>query len=902
MTSFQKLNEELKRHKLGSYIPIFDQLEGTPYFLIDGNKLGFMYICNPSPGVYENQKDILSELYKMDFPVNSVCQVTFSGLPDLIMPLSSWASSRGGRMTGKDKEKADLLNAYQLDYFIRSQYEPLKPHYDQLTLRDFQVWFSFTIPLQNALPTELEHRRIDMLYSEIVSKLKTMGMFPHPASAENWLYCMDKLLNPGKNTRWAEGNIEFNTLRHLNEQVDVPGRKYTIEHDYFSSTTNNSDKSENRYFKQLSVRKFPEYVNFGCMYELVVNWMHGRKTVYNPFMINFTVVFADHNKLKSENVRYKAITNKQASIPIVLTFCPRLRDMDNDYMSITKELEDGAKLLLGYLTFTVMGESYEEVCTGAEQMKSFYLESRVNLTDDSYIIFPSLMSMLPMCNDAKTVLELDRFEVMTNSGAAHLTPIFGPWKGNTPNPVINLVSREGQLIGLDIFKTSASYNVVVGATSGAGKSFFSGYLINNYLGAGPRLNELIHYRDAIEHFKSNAYSEFDPDGAQVFVVDVGRSYQGIAEQYSNSQFIDFGKTPTFTLNPFAFLTDITEDASEIAEAFTSNGYHDTQEEASGDTAKDRVAQTIMVLNQLKMMASESGQIDDYQQSIMLSLISEEYNEAKKEGRTGSVTNFAKRCSNFHDQRIKDIGAQLGAWSDGGIYGHRFTDKLPPINFDSRFIVLELEELKGTPHLQTVVLMSIIQAAQHAMFVKRDGRRRLFLLDEAWEYIRPDNANSNGNHANNHFFSSFLEAAWRRFRKTNCAGICITQSFEDYYTSAVGRALTNNSPWKIILKQEKEAIEAMKKNKYFSTSNAEYERMKNIRTEKGVFSELLVRFENVQEICRLYVDRKMELCFTTDSRDRNRLWDIQAKFNCTYGEAIDRLYEEEMREKFGIRVA
>ncbi len=64
------------------------------------------------------------------------------------------------------------------------------------------------------------------------------------------------------------------------------------------------------------------------------------------------------------------------------------------------------------------------------------------------------------------------------------------------------------------------------------------------------------------------------------------------------------------------------------------------------------------------------------------------------------------------QEIKDIGIQLGPWCEGGIYGRRFTTSLPPINFNSRFIVLELEELKPTPHLQWVVLMSIIQ--QHSM--------------------------------------------------------------------------------------------------------------------------------------------------------------------------------------------
>lgn len=120
------------------------------------------------------------------------------------------------------------------------------------------------------------------------------------------------------------------------------------------------------------------------------------------------------------------------------------------------------------------------------------------------------------------------------------------------------------------------------------------------------------------------------------------------------------------------------------------------------------------------MASEKGLIDDYQQSVMLQLIAEEYQESRKSGRTGSITGFALRCKKHEDKRIKDIGEQLGAWCEGGIYGHRFTDTLPPINFDSRFIVLELEELKGTPHLQTVVLMSIIQAAQHAMFIKKMG--------------------------------------------------------------------------------------------------------------------------------------------------------------------------------------
>lgn len=66
----------------------------------------------------------------------------------------------------------------------------------------------------------------------------------------------------------------------------------------------------------------------------------------------------------------------------------------------------------------------------------------------------------------------------------------------------------------------------------------------------------------------------------------------------------------------------------------------------------------MVLNQLKIMASEKGLIDDYQQSVMLQLIAEEYRESRKSGRTGSITGFALRCKKHEDKRIKDIGEQL----------------------------------------------------------------------------------------------------------------------------------------------------------------------------------------------------------------------------------------------------
>lgn len=142
-------------------------------------------------------------------------------------------------------------------------------------------------------------------------------MHPFKVDAENWLYCIDKVVNPGKNSRWAEGFIDVNTMKRLNEQVNVPGRKYTVTENHFSSVTQSDDESEHRYFKQLSVVKFPEYVNFGCMYELVVNWMHGRKTIFSPFMITQTVQFADPLKLsKKTSATKQSLINRQVYLQL----------------------------------------------------------------------------------------------------------------------------------------------------------------------------------------------------------------------------------------------------------------------------------------------------------------------------------------------------------------------------------------------------------------------------------------------------------------------------------------------------------------------------------------------------------------------------------------------------------
>ncbi|MFS7737805.1 hypothetical protein ACJ8BD_30555 [Klebsiella pneumoniae] len=92
----------------------------------------------------------------------------------------------------------------------------------------------------------------------------------------------------------------------------------------------------------------------------------------------------------------------------------------------------------------------------------------------------------------------------------------------------------------------------------------------------------------------------------MIVVDIGRSYQGLIQTVEEAQFIDFGVDATFSLNPFALLVrKYTGD--ESLEGLTGNSGEESKE-------SDIIAQTIMVLNQLKLMASSNGNISSLQES------------------------------------------------------------------------------------------------------------------------------------------------------------------------------------------------------------------------------------------------------------------------------------------------
>jgi len=804
-STLQQRKRELVSHqKFGELIPVLHYYPEEQVFLLDPATLSFMIICQPLNGVSVEMSNLMRSIFTYEYPDDTTMVISTVGTRDMIGVNNNWDALRGGRMEPKDWEFESLLNSLSKDYLVSACQEGLRPGMSTLNARNFEVWYSVTIPISNQVPTDDEMARVVEIKSDLVQKLRSMGGAPLVADNERWLRRMQVLLNPGQNTAWARGKTHVKPSVPLRHQILQPGRMVSIDGD------------------GIVLAGDPKRPDVGG--------------IHNDFMLSLNVHFPNRKKAKNAFDARKIVVTNQESAG-VMRYSDRLRFQFEDIKAINHELEQENHAIINcWVQLALFLDKNGREDADEKAVISYLDKIGYGYAVDRQIAMPLLLETLPLCHgyDPQIRSMLQRQEMFTTKYLETVAPVFGPWKGNSKNPVIVGYSREGQIITIDPFKTNASFNMAIAARSGAGKSVFAGNLVKQLLTTG----------------EPGAVGS--QDGGQVFVIDSGGSYKSLAGQFQSSQYIEFSEQQMFSLDPFVDLSGLLDEEDEVL-----------SDDPSGNTRYVTLAgglKLTMITNQIKLMAAPDGKIDNFQSAAISRILLDMCVSSPEDA---SITFFAERCLAEEDQRIRDIGAQLHDFTRHGKYARLFDRRLAPtIQFDSRLIVCELGQLKAQPHLQTVVLMSVIQQAQDAMFQKDDGRRRAFILDEAWEYIGEGSATSN-----NAFFAEFIEAGWRRFRKTQAMGVCITQQVSDYYSSKTGKAIFANSPWLCTLAQEGPVISRLKTDKLMDAPQFVFNLMESVRTDKGQFSEVLIQYEGIYQVMRLYVDDRSMTIHTTDPEEK-----------------------------------
>jgi conjugal transfer ATP-binding protein TraC len=845
-----KLKQMLKSTGFSELMPVIEYSEEDKLFICDGPAIGCMLICTPSAGSNDEIRNSLSNLYKLDFPAGTSIQASLVSTPDIENSLFGYNAIRGGRMLNSDQEQCEALANTIHNFYRKGTREPINE--SGFRFRSMEFWFTVKVPIKAAVPTDKECDAFNELIRQVMSMLTAFG--PSRANEFDYKRRMNVLLNMYDKDGWRnKAHHEDKEQRSLpiRELLLNPGKRVEVKTSGLSIKDGNDEESQ--FIKSMSITEMPEHLIYGQMLNLVGDWELGHTGLYEPFMLTLNIVYPDQiTERKALNKNRAFITNQARGA--IIQYLDKLRFQKRDYDMINRELDqEGSKLIQYSMQIVIFSETEKKAADFSEVIKGYYSRLNVKLVHDSHFTLPFVLGALPFGMDEVYVEYSKRFNKGTSKAAVFLTPHMGSWTGNTAYPAFMLASRFGQVVNIDFFNSPTNYNIYCAATSGSGKSFFTGYLVNSMLGSGI-------------HKHANPYkSDVNPnDGAQVFIIDVGRSYEGLAAQYEHSKFLVFGKEFKYSMNPFPSITEF--DGKE--------------------------GQANMLRAIIKTMASPSGDISDLQNAEILAVLTTVWRD---KGNQGTITDVANECLNHPDDEMKRIGKQLRPFCEGGIYGDFFGNKYPPVDYNSRLIVCELEELKSDIHLQVVVLMSVMVAIQHAMYLTGSDRRKMLIIDEGWEYLKED-----GNKASMmQFFAEFLETAWRRLRKTNGSGALVTQSVMDGYGSAAGRAIINNSAWLLLMKQNLEAVDRLESEKMYAGSKSDFSLIRSLRTVKpnpGIteeaFSEVFVRYEGQKQVCRLYTDRKLQLILTTNP-DEKAIRKSYMDRGMTLVEATEAMYRDEL---------
>lgn len=762
-------------------IPVLAYSETDGLFLTDDQSLGFCFICQPLPGADEKIQERVTGLLNGEFPAGSTLQFALFRSPDINQQMHAMEDLREGfshpLLTGVLKDRIEFLQEHSIDSV---HMETDSGYFNNGIIQDLKLIVSCKIPIESRRPKASEVVEVSQLMGKLEAALNVTQLMPRKLDARAYIRIVSTILNWGREASWRSGANTYDTDRTINEQLFDPTTQVDVESKQLVLGE--------QFVKVLSAKKLPETYFFGDAMSYIGDTSGGSSAIKENYLVVTNVIYPDAEKLKGQLERKRHFTINQAIGPMT-NFVPVLGDKKQSFDMLHESMKEGSKPIKMSYSVLIFAPTKKRLEAAAISARNLWREHRFELMEDKFIQLPMLINNLPLCTDPKALTDLFRYKTVTAESAAVLVPIFGEWKG-TGTSHLALMSRNGQLMSFSLHDSQTNKNAVIAAESGSGKSFLANELIVSYMS----------------------------EGAQVWVIDAGKSYEKLTELL-DGDFIHFEEGTSVCLNPF-----------ELVES-----YEDEEDALVG-----------IVMN----MASPKGKLSELQEQSLKQTMGKLWD---LHGNKLQIDHIAEACFREDDQRVKDIGQQLYSFTSKGTYGRYFSGQ-NNIDFRNQLTVLELDELQGRTHLRQVVLLQLIYQIQQEIYRGDRDRKKIVLVDEAWDLLKEGEV------------AKFMEHAYRKFRKYGGSVIIATQSINDLYQNDVGQAIAENSATMLLLGQKDETIDSVKKAGYLSFSEGTFRTLKTVHTIKGAYSEIFIKANTGAGIGRLIVSDFQKLLYSTDPGD------------------------------------
>ncbi len=152
---------------------------------------------------------------------------------------------------------------------------------------------------------------------------------------------------------------------------------------------------------------------------------------------------------------------------------------------------------------------------------------------------------------------------------------------------------------------------------------------------------------------------------------------------------------------------------------------------------------------------------------------------------------------MEDEVAKNVSARLEKYVMGSVKG--IFDQQSNVDLDGKITVFTLRELAD--EIRPIVMFMILDYIWTK--VRRDLKRRLLVVDEAWYLMRHEDS------------AKILQGFVKRARKYYLGVTVISQNVDDFLGSAYGKAIVTNSALQMLLKQSTAAINQVADTFYLS---------------------------------------------------------------------------------------
>jgi conjugal transfer ATP-binding protein TraC len=715
-----------QRMKISDYLPYINyDNQQCDYFTLD-NRFGHLYECTAL--VFKSADTIKNfrALVKSQLPRNTVIQVIQHGSPH-IKPIVDRHNALGivnSPIAKRSREEATTM----LYKFTQGDAQLFGNN-----IRNIRLFFAITS--QDPLSEEQ--------LSIFENNLKSLNVRPTNVA-------------PDKLREWLSTFFGYDDNSTLPNTVSplMPIRKQIANAETIIEfyTREKYVDLGNKFGRCITPKFLPYAIDAIEANELLGGYMgqdDDGKQIQGEYLFTFSIFIGKENQEISDKdaqtVKAQKLSRQAAKRIEELRWAETRKDNGEDFVKVIPQLWIFEPTVAKLNQSTTRAKKIWETLEGCEMQIETILQK---------IMF---ISALPfgLYEPEKNLGTIDRHFYIDSQAVATLVPITGDFNG-VGEPVSLFVGRKGQLCSFDLFaKDFESYNFLVAAKTGGGKSNLLNTLVKDNLSVG----------------------------RAVRIASMGSDYKKTSDLF-DGRYLDVGNCQ---LNPF-YTSGLTNARDE--------------DDVSGALEAIRAVVSEMAFGTNKSIQDNSDNTL-IEHAVTAAHVAGDYEfpvDAIYHYLRGWPENSPDWIAQENIEKIKEkaqeIAFNLGAFKRDGRYGSMFCGKSKFDIANDQFVILELEKFAKSKQLLGVTYLQVMNAFTTDLYESNRADPRILIFEEFKTLMLKLGLDDKSN------FKQVVEEGYRRARKyTGALGVVLQSILDVPDFGDLGKAFHENSNTQFLLKSD-----------------------------------------------------------------------------------------------------